>query len=330
METYTQKQNKIINTWNAGNDIVAHYEDSGKRRRTVRIPFNWYFAIEEKDAPKAKEILTQFDCKYKKSPHFPGYVKIYLQNDWNSGRKKFDAVTLLEDEGIPTYEGDLMSDRKWYIDKEIEISNNYTKLYYDIETDDTIGKIQIGRDRIVSIAAVDDKGKEYFFKLEEFTDKAEKELLVKFLDLIGKYDILLGWNISGFDRPYIKIRMKRHGLYENKKYQYTWKKVAHFDLLKRFRHIFRFDSTIKSFSLDNISKHFLEKKGGKVERDEKIIDLYKNNQAKLEEYNLEDCRLVQKLDNKLRVSEMMIRQSSWCGVPVSQFGIYCYIRCFIY
>lgn len=320
-------KNRVLHTSNFGNGIKVKYFDKDGKLKVNEYPIDWYFAIKKEDEEKAIELIDGFGYKYKikHDSKFPEYTLIYLKNYRDLDRTKYDVVLYLEENEIVTYEGDLPNDKRWYVDKQVTIANEFRKLYFDIETDDSIGKIEIGRDRILSWAAIDDKGKIFFEKLEALNDIAEEELLKKFLKLIKRYDILLGWNSKEFDIPYLKMRMRKFGLHRTK--DYTWNEVANFDLLKRFRHIFRFDNGIKRFNLDYVANHFLGK--GKIPHKEPIHVLHRDNPALLEEYNIEDCILVKELDEKLGVSNMMILQSQWCGVPPSQFGLYAIIDSFI-
>lgn len=314
-----ETKRRIKHTWNVFGKIGVKYEDDTKEIINPR----WFFAIKTEDRTKAREVLRgQTGLTAEEDVKFPGFLKIFcdLKRD-----DRANVVLRLEEAGIETFEGDLMPDRRFYIDSEVDIADKYRKAYFDIETDDTLPRIEIGRDRILSFAAIDSDGEIFFEDLKEFTDESEKKLLLKILKYIQKYDLILGWNSSGFDVPYLKERMRRYGINETD--AYCWKEVGHFDLLKRFRHIFRFDNHIKSFSLENISQHFLGK--GKVSRPEKVIDLWKNDKVKLREYNIQDSVLVKELDEELGVSEMMVRQSSWCGVPVGQFGLYSIIDAYI-
>lgn len=314
----SQQKRKVLHTTNRFNEVVVKYEGRPGEVLKTTIKVDWYFAIWKKDRDLATQVISQrgLNAQLKEDEKFPEYLKVFYNPD--RSEERYFLVSLLEENGVETFEGDLLLDRRWYIDKEVLIADDYRKLYFDIETDDTEPKIEVGKHRILSWAAVDNKGKKYFSKIAAHTDEAEKEILEKFLKTISKYDILLGWNSKGFDVPYLKMRMRRYDLHKTK--AYCWNEVAHFDLLKRFRHIFRFDSHIRTFSLDFVAHHFLDK--GKVVRTERVIDLWNNNQDKLETYNIEDSVLVKELDEKLGVSQMMIKQSQWCGVPVAQFGLY--------
>ena len=304
---------KVKHTWSKYDTVFVRYEDDS----VDKINSQWYFLID--DTPRNRDFIKTVKGLGKVSIEGK-YIRIeYVHKD------SAQLILWLDSKGIKTYEADLLPDKRWYIDNKVEIANNFTKLYYDIETDDSSDMIEVGKDRILSFAAIDNSGKIYFETIKDETDESEKELLKKFLKISRKYNVLLGWNTSGFDRPYLKARMSKYEL--NRGDAYCWKEFAHYDLLKRFRHIFRFDSHIKSFALDYVAKHFLEK--GKIEHTEKIIELYRNNKPKLKEYNIEDCILVKELDEKLGVSDMMIRQSQWCGVPPAQFGLYSIIDSYI-
>jgi DNA polymerase elongation subunit (family B) len=309
------QKNKVKHTVSYKGVINVKYVDGTGVDKTVEITYPWYFVILSKDVEAAKKVLD-----LKTEPGFPGYSKVFLPYD----SKDFirNAVLSLENAGIKTFEGDLLPDKRWFIDKKVEIAQSFNKLYFDIETDDTAEKLEVGRDRIVSIATIDNEGHTRFFRLKDFTDESEKKMLLDFKNHIKEYDILLGWNSSGFDIPYIQMRCRKYGIST-----FFLSCIAKYDLLKRFRHIFRFDSQIKSFSLENISQHFLGR--GKIKHEEKIIELWRDDIVKLKEYNLEDSKLVRDLDVKLGVSEMMIRQSQWCGVPPAQFGLYAIIDAFI-
>ncbi len=324
METSILKESKLINTWSSRNEVIIYYIDSKNKRHLKKISFSWYFAIKESDLKKANKIIKEnnFIVRYSKSKNFPEFIKIYCFLNPEVKYSLFDIVISLEKNNINTYEGDLSPAKRWIIDNNVVIeTDRYNKLYFDIETEDSSGKITIGEDRIISFAAIDNNGRKYFTKLSSLTDSAEKIMLKNIADLLKKFDIIIGWNSSEFDKLCLRERMKKLQVLSGNDIYHLWNYFAHIDLLKRFRHVFRFDSKIKNFSLDYVSKYFLNK--GKIERGStKIIELYKNDQKKLKKYNLEDAILVKELDEKLDITSMMIRQSAWCGVPISMFGLY--------
>lgn len=331
MPTTSKTKQTLVNTWNGRKDsIYVLYETDRGRLSPKKIDVQWFFGIKASDYEKAKEVVRNNRLKLSaiRDPKYPGFIKIIVK-EIDSHAIQFDryaVVLLFEESGIPTYEGDLPPDRRWYIDQDLDICKNLSKLYFDIETDDSKAVIEIGGERIVSFAAVDQDGKKFFTKLDEMTDEAEARMLIKILRLVCKYDILLGWNSREFDIPYLKARMRRYDLHKTK--YYKWREVANFDLLKRFRHVYGFNTAIRSFSLEFVSQHFLGH--GKIKHEkQRIIDLYHNDPELLKKYNLEDCLLVKELDEKLGVSSLMILQSNWCGVPASDFGVYSTLDGFI-
>ena len=327
----TKEKNRVIKTHNKYDKVSVTYEKPDGSRGYTEITVDWFFAATKKDEEKTRSLLasTKYEYEIRYDEKFPDYIKIHCKDIYKGSviQSRSEIVLFLEAEGVETYEGDLLNDRRWYIDNSIEIGKNFRRLYFDIETDDSHGGIVLGRDRILSFAAIDSTGKKFFARLEEMTDNAEKELLLKFLKLISNYDIILGWNTKGFDVPYLKARMRKTGLRYGEEYK-AWYNVAHYDLLARMRHAYRFDSQLKKFDLGYIAKHFLGK--GKVEhKGQRIIDLYRNDPKLLRKYNIEDTVLVKDIDEKLGVSDMMISQSSWCGVPPAHFGLYSIIDAYI-
>lgn len=347
---------KLINTWNGESSITLRFNEDGKIKETKVRP-NWYFAIEKKDQPLCEKLLISRKVKLRPDTDSE-FTKVYV--DLDEGEEYRSKIVLhLEEKGIKTYEGDLNLDRRWYIDYKPELSETYTKLYFDIETDDSKAGIIAGRDRILSYAAINHLGKRFFYMIKEETDAEEKILIENFLKLAVQYDMLLGWNTKGFDIPYLQRRIKH--LYvgknvrvmkdengdivddekANQRVELTpaerrklphdsnvFSRVSRVDLLARMRHIYRFDSQIKKFSLDHIANHFLGK--GKIKHeDKKIIDLYRTDKNLLKDYNIEDCILTKEIDEKLGISDMVIRMSLWTGVPVSKFGLYSIIDAFI-
>lgn len=327
-----QTKNLVVKTANRHDKVAVTFESPGGTRGYTEIPIKWYFAVHKKDEERTRELLakTKYSYSIEYDDKFPNFFKIFCKDIYKGPviQSRSEIVMHLEDAGVETYEGDLLNDRRWYIDKDIEIAGNFRKLYFDIETDDSKGGIVLGRDRILSFAAIDSDGKKYFAMLEEMTDDAEKTLMKKFLKMIEGYDIILGWNSKGFDVPYLKSRMRKVGLKYEKEIYKAWYDVAHYDLLARMRHAYRFDSQLKKFDLNYISNHFLGH--GKIEhKGQRIIDLYHKDPKLLRKYNIEDTILVKEIDEKLGVSDMMIKQSSWCGVPPAHFGLYSIIDAYI-
>lgn len=293
-----------LRAWKSEVNIITRTNDGGMQ--WTNVPYEWYFYILVGDEERVRSVLPAGSF----TKIVPGrqYAKVY--GDYWEFRKSW--LPTLQYHEIPTFEGDLdLADRYKY-DHQIEIDDRVDLLYFDIETDDRLRRIEIGRDYIVSFAAIDLKGNRYFVRLEEMTPDAEWTFLTTVNNIIRKYQIIAGWNINNFDVPYLRMRMKNYDM----RLAFT----GRYDMFERAKHIYRFDSTIKSFSLENFSQTFLKR--GKLKHDKGIFDLWNTNDPVLEEYNVEDCQLCADLDKVLNICGMMILQSQWCKVVPRKFSLY--------
>lgn len=260
----------------------------------------WYFYVEKS---QFELIPQEYRTKFQ---HGTNYTRIFY--DCFDARKTvlFD----LHGKGIRTYEGDLKPEERYKYDTpDLEISRDQDILYFDIETDDRIKKIQIGRDYILSWVAWDNKGRKFAHKLEALDWDSERVLISKLYTLMKGYDIIAGWNIKKFDIPYLRARAE--------KFELRFPNIGQYDLFQRTKHIYRFDSKVKSFSLENIAQTFLGE--GKIKH-EGTYKLWLANT--ILEYNEKDVDLTKRIDEKLKISEMMILQATWCKALPRKFSLY--------
>lgn len=156
--------------------------------------------------------------------------------------------------------------------------------------------------------------------------KDEYQLLTKFihgwhaLDL----DIVTGWNIEFFDIPYLVNRIKKvlgeqeakklspWGFIKEKFVEFRGKENQSYDLpgisvLDYYQLYRKFTfGNQESYKLDYIGQVELGEK--KIDYSEygSLLELYKNNYQKFIEYNIKDCILVEKLDDKLKFIEQVM------------------------
>ena len=157
--------------------------------------------------------------------------------------------------------------------------------------------------------------------------KDEYTLLKKFLALWQlKYpDVLTGWNVVGFDVPYLMNRMIRiigedeakkmspwnyMAAYEETLYNKTFQTydilgISILDYLRLYRK-FSPNKSQENYRLDTIAQ--AEEVGQKIAYDDYdgLHDLYKKNFQKFIEYNIRDVELVEKLNAKGRLVEMAL------------------------
>lgn len=324
MQTNKYSGLKVIKAYDEGNDIHLVCKINGKRGVKIIKNFQWYFAISEEswnkpsvqgivDAYYNWGIVTGYSVVEK------GYVRIYadknakfvdVENKTGIKRAFKDLMQDLRKEGVTTYESDLSMWKRFVTDFGIEVEGDLDILYFDIETDDSNNGIVIGRDRILSWAATNNKGEVWFETGEEST------ILKQLCAVIHNHDVICGWNSNNFDMPYIEARLAVHGI------KYDWKKKIHLDLLPRCARIYSynmFNIGLKGFSLNEVSRVFLNEK--KVEHTQSIKEMFDHNPELLKEYNIKDVTLLRDLDAKLLITDLMIKECQWTGAFLDRFFI---------
>ena len=177
-----------------------------------------------------------------------------------------------------------------------------------------------------------------------FKCKDEKDLLRKFVDVFtilnpnttkkkkifigevtGTYpDVITGWNVESFDIPYLINRMVR--LFGNRNLANRlspWGKldqnsrieamtghkgwdiigISILDYLAAYKKFTYAQQS--SYSLDNIANVELKERKLDYSEYDGLMGLYKNNYQKFIEYNIKDTLLVQRLDDKMKLLELM-------------------------
>lgn len=217
-----------------------------------------------------------------------------------------------------------------YNTKNLRIAN------LDIETSCENGfpSVDSPTEKVIAITISMD-GKTYVLGLGDFHIEGEgvhitpyddeKELLEGFVSLWKSLDpdIVTGWNIRFFDIPYLVARMShleegwanslspwgrlremninRMGREQR---AYVISGVAtmdYFELYQTFTYVKQ-----ESYSLDNISKVELGEGKMSYGEHETIYDFYTKDFQKFMEYNLQDVRLVDKLEAKLKLMELAV------------------------
>lgn len=158
--------------------------------------------------------------------------------------------------------------------------------------------------------------------------KNEQELLLRFLKLwtsdIYRPDVITGWNIEFFDIPYIVRRLIRvfnediakklspFGVLTTKTMEYRGRDIEcyipngvnildYFHLYQKFTY-----SEQEQHTLDHIAYVELgERKVNWKEEYDSLDDLYDRNYKLFIDYNLHDCELVKRLDDKMKLLDLV-------------------------
>jgi len=149
----------------------------------------------------------------------------------------------------------------------------------------------------------------------------EADLLDMFLDLIKDADILSGWNSEGFDIPYTTNRVTKalskedtrrfcllDQLPKKREYEkygrtsttYDYIGRVHLDYLELYRK-YTYEER-HSYRLDAIAEYELGKR--KTQYEGTLDQLYNNDFRTFVEYNINDCKLLDDLDKKLKFMDL--------------------------
>tara|TARA_B100000787_G_scaffold1310_1_gene979 strand:+ start:8805 stop:12749 length:3945 start_codon:yes stop_codon:yes gene_type:complete len=202
------------------------------------------------------------------------------------------------------------------------------------------GSDKIVYKNIVSLNTCDD-----ICDCEVISCKTEKELLNKWKDVMNNLnsDIIAGYNIFGFDMPYIWDRAKelniiddfsiglgrlitrKNALVEQQlsssamgdnilKY-IDYDGIVLIDLLK----VMQRDQKLDSYKLDNVASIFLGDKKNDLKPHE-IFSKFKGNSSdrcEIAKYCIQDCSLINRLIHKLKIIENNIGMGNVCLVPLN-------------
>jgi DNA polymerase elongation subunit (family B) len=149
----------------------------------------------------------------------------------------------------------------------------------------------------------------------------EADLLDMFLDLLKDADIVSGWNSEGFDIPYTTNRVTKvlskedtrrfclfNQLPKRREYEkfgrdsvtYDYIGRVHLDYLELYRK-YTYEER-HSYRLDAIAEYELGKR--KTQYEGTLDQLYNNDFKTFVEYNINDCKLLDDLDKKLKFMDL--------------------------
>ncbi|MHA1868716.1 MAG: DNA polymerase domain-containing protein [Candidatus Heimdallarchaeaceae archaeon] len=350
---YLYKSEYVID-WKTKKPIIYLFgrDENKKKVHEIIKNFTPYFYVSKSEEEKI--LKCPFITAYKK-----GYknlfgeevIKVYtrIPSDVRNARTWFKE----------TWEDDILFNLRYIIDnmdgkfKEegkvwIGGFSDWKKCYIDIETTTQLGfpDPKIAQNEITAITIYDNYDKKYLcfvwrqdlkneIKKEKdriiFLFNNEKDMLIKFCEEFNKMspDIITGWNIEGFDLPYIVNRLKKVGLdaknlspikkvyirqsniKERKYIDIVLGGIGIIDLIKVYRQTHK--GELRSYSLRAVALDELNIDKGIVntENEWKKTDI--NN---LIEYNCRDVELTVKIDEKRKLINFV---NSICDVAKCNF-----------
>ena len=250
--------------------------------------------------------------------------------------KKYDGVEGVSLYGLTNFSYVYLYDE---FNKEIEYDPSEISVgTIDIETSMTKGagfpSISEANEEITAIT-LGHKGTKYVFgcgdytphlsNIEYFKCATEAVMLNKFLQIWIKLalDVITGWNIEFFDIPYLVNRITKVLGVEKAEKLSPWEILKEYEvevrgkknqafsplgitvldyiaLYKKFTYVNR-----ESYKLDFIAEVELNENKLDFSEYENLQDLYEKNFQKFLEYNIYDVTLVERLDDKLKLIELI-------------------------
>lgn len=215
----------------------------------------------------------------------------------------------------------------------LDIETDSTGGFPDISTaDKQITAITVSKKGKMVVMAYGDFDKEVLKEKDDITYlkcKDEQDLLEKFIKVWRSTqfipDVITGWNVEFFDMPYIINRITRilgpesakrlspWGVLSSREIElagrtYVIPEIVGLTILDYMQLYKKFSFTMQeSYKLDYIAWVVLGKR--KLDYDSlgysTLDELYKNNHQKYIEYNIQDVRLVDELEDKLKFIEQV-------------------------
>lgn len=170
-----------------------------------------------------------------------------------------------------------------------------------------------------------------------YTFSDERKLLMAFIKFVRKHapDIIIGWNVIGFDLMFLEQRFKALGIKpalgaqgetwrirEAKESGKVFASIAGRVVLDGITMLKVGGYHFNSYSLNNVSNELLEESklitGG--DRWQEIERLHREELENFAAYNLQDCVLVERIFEKLKLIELQQTRVDLTGIPLSQTG----------
>jgi DNA polymerase elongation subunit (family B) len=174
--------------WHTTDEIIAELKNALKGKSTAHMSF-----IDLKQPPTEKQIATI-------EKRFPEILAV-LKDQTSKNEKKIDTVTAILDKALPPVEGDRciqIGMVMWVNGKPAE------KWIYTLGSCDPV---QHGEDEDTSVPI-------HTYPFPEQTDKGERKMFEAWIMKLGEInpDILIGYNVFGFDERYCWERLDELGL----------------------------------------------------------------------------------------------------------------------
>lgn len=307
------------------NILVVGYQD-GKRFQQ-KVPYNPYLFVKSNKPSKYKTLAGEsvekldFNNTYEAKQFVEQYKNV-------SGFEIYGMTNWLYVYINDAYPGEIDFDPKQISVVTIDI---------EVAADEGFPSVDLATKPITAIT-LRKNGKSVVLGCGEYTPQSpdvkyvqcddESHLLKMFLQVWQspsfKPDVVTGWNVEMFDIPYIHNRISNildekeanklspWGYVEDREIKlgtgisYIAKTIVGVTILDYLQLYKKFSYTPQeSYRLDHVANYELGEKKLDYSEYDSLLDLYKKDYQKFIDYNVKDCELVDKLDDKLKFVEQV-------------------------
>lgn len=334
--------NPVVNGYVDGSDLVLlRVDETGvviqERKRAEYVTFH-----------KLVEVPPEMRRSIESSAHVVGARK---DGDWYrvawasydsrrhvcGGDGPFRAPDDQNAKPISIYEGDVHPVRRYLVDTGAPIQKP-RRCYLDLETDSRVPFSKKEEMRILSFAIVDDAGNEAVGLLDEDDDEDEERLLKELFKALDRYDQVVAWNGDGFDFPVLFARMKKQRLRIDAR---RWLWLDHMVLFEKMnKQVAESGDEKTSMKLQDVAMATVGEgkndfNGARTYQAWRAHDDPREMQCSgcgkrhpdvsprdcMLEYNLQDTRLLAKIEKENGYIDLFFTIAEACGVFPDTFGI---------
>lgn len=308
----------------AGKYILFRGVESGKRvQRRVEYKPTFFLPSQEQTE------YTTLDGKFVK-PVQPGTIP-----ECRDFLERYKDVSNFPIYGNNRYEYAFISDKYpedilWDINK-VLIAN----IDIEVGSENGFPEPNLASEEITAIT-IRLKGNYFVFGCGEYTKHRddvhyakcndEQDLIKRFIEFWTRFhpDIVTGWNIEGFDIPYIINRIVKLFGEEEAKRLSPWGKISPYSMTFYDKEVHSYNilgvsvldyialyrkftyTQQENYQLDTIANVELGERKLDYSEYESLHQLYKHDYQKFVEYNIRDVELVDRLEDKLRLIELAL------------------------
>jgi DNA polymerase elongation subunit (family B) len=287
-----------------GEKVYLIWADERGVVRSVLSPVDPWFYLPKKQVNDARPYLMEFGASVEKVDAMDTTGRAVVKVSVPTITKREQLAAKLEVKGFEPLESDVSPEKHLMTTYEIRQCKLERVCFLDIEVEalQEFPQPELAQHRILSIAVV---GNEETF----ISEQDEREMYKKLEEVLGKYQVVVGWNWVKFDMKYLLTRAENLGI-QFHIFPRQWADMLW--IYQRINTLMKVGGTGKT-ALDRVAEELLGIKKRRLRTVKDFQELYQSFQTDkkvLREYNLGDARILKQLDEKYHFLEPFIYISS--------------------